>query len=75
MKIAKEQRATEDKHAVHMYWMQARDIPKYEAPFQKVCCSSAIALDVDTYPRQCILAYLSDLHLYGAVLVSEQQTI
>jgi hypothetical protein len=37
VKLAKKLVATENKHAVHMYWMQARDIPKYEPPFQKVC--------------------------------------
>lgn len=35
VKLAKKLAASESKPEVHMYWMQARDIPKYEPPFQK----------------------------------------
>jgi len=45
VKLAKEVLATEEKHAVYMYWMQARDIPKYETPFQKVCFCPEVAVE------------------------------
>ncbi|KAG6869180.1 hypothetical protein C0993_012279 [Termitomyces sp. T159_Od127] len=36
IKRAKEHHVASDGTVVYMYWMQARNIPKYEAPFQKV---------------------------------------
>lgn len=36
IKLAKEHDIATDGTVSYMYWMQARDIPKYEAPFQKV---------------------------------------
>lgn len=36
IKRAKGHHVASDGTLVYMYWMQARNIPKYEAPFQKV---------------------------------------
>ncbi|KAF8898391.1 thioesterase-like superfamily-domain-containing protein [Infundibulicybe gibba] len=39
IKVAKEHEVSADGTVRYMYWMQARDIPKYEAPFQKCILS------------------------------------
>jgi hypothetical protein len=51
------------------YWMRARNIPKFEASFQKVVHSAKFSGDSRTqFNVQCILAYLSDLTLCASVL-------
>src|SRR6266404_2194678 len=55
-----------DGHSPAMYWMRARSIPKFGAPFQKVFVLSSYNPECWGNLRlvQCILAYISDLNLW-----------
>lgn len=66
IKRAREHDISEDGTVRYMYWMQARDIPKYEAPFQKVIITLVFdnkRLIRTIIIQQCILSYISDLYL------------
>lgn len=47
-----------------MYWMKAETTRQYSAAFQKVSVRR-LAIDLSLIREQCILAYISDLHLYA----------
>jgi hypothetical protein len=66
IKAAREHDISEDGTIRYMYWMQARDIPKYEAPFQKASFHTTWCLmdrKSQLHSHQCILSYISDLYL------------
>ena len=54
-----------DGATVYMWWFKARNIPKYDAPFQKVGFHDTLARHrpPHQYCVQCILAYISDSQL------------
>jgi acyl-CoA thioesterase 8 len=65
IKVAKAHYVSKDGIVRYMYWMKARNIPQYEGPFQKVSVSMKFTGNfVHSWAFQCILAYISDLHLY-----------
>lgn len=49
-----------------MYWMKAKTTRQYPAAFQKVSIHH-LAIDLSLIREQCILAYISDLHLYATL--------
>jgi len=49
-----------------MYWMKAKTTRQYPAAFQKVSAHQ-LAIDLSLIREQCILAYISDLHLYATL--------
>lgn len=64
VKAAKEHVVSKDGAVTYMYWMQARNTPKYDTPFQKACSLTLGPLMAClTVIHQCILSYLSDLYL------------
>ena len=49
-----------------MYWMKAKTMRQYSAAFQKVSVHR-LAIDLSLIHEQCILAYISDRHLYATL--------
>ena len=49
-----------------MYWMKAKTSRQYSDAFQKVSVQR-LAIDPFLICEQCILAYISDLHLYATL--------
>ena len=49
-----------------MYWMKAETTGQYSAAFQKVSVHR-LAIDLSLIREQCILAYISDIHLYATL--------
>ena len=56
-----------------MYWMKAKTSRQYSDAFQKVCVQH-LAIDLSLICEQCILAYISDLHLYATLRLAVAMT-